>query len=148
MLAALSTPRCQQIIRLSRSACRRLGSPYISSGHLLLALSLDRGGVGEAFREAGLTVDRVSEHLRQCLDWPEQTTEEGGILIGQSAIVAFDRAQAKASVGRPPDIRVNFVGLRHLILALLDEESGTAADILNRFCVERSKIRQALAHGS
>jgi ATP-dependent Clp protease ATP-binding subunit ClpA len=113
---------------------------------LLLGLLLERGGIAEILTKAGLTAELVTEHLRTVADWPEQTNQEDGMIVGRSATLAFERAQAEASKGRPPETRIHFVGLRHLVLALLDEDSGVAADILNHHEVYRDDLRQAFAY--
>ena len=52
-----------QALQESEEHARELGDEYVSTEHLLLALSADRGEAGEILRSAGATPERVLEAL-------------------------------------------------------------------------------------
>ena len=54
-----------QLLRASENEMRELGDEYISTEHLLLALSAQGGGAGEALRAAGVRREKLLEALAE-----------------------------------------------------------------------------------
>ena len=57
------TARARHVLELSVIEARRLGSTFVGTAHLWLALLADNGAAGELLREAGVDMDAVREEL-------------------------------------------------------------------------------------
>ncbi|WP_193450634.1 ATP-dependent chaperone ClpB [Candidatus Methylomirabilis limnetica] len=60
------TPRMEKVLNAALSEAERLKDEYVSTEHLLLAISDEDGGaVGKVLREAGITKDRIYAALQE-----------------------------------------------------------------------------------
>jgi len=60
------TPRLEKVLNAALSEAERLKDEYVSTEHLLLAISDEGGGaVGKVLREAGITKDRIYAALQE-----------------------------------------------------------------------------------
>ncbi|HEY6106623.1 MAG TPA: Clp protease N-terminal domain-containing protein, partial [Anaeromyxobacteraceae bacterium] len=57
--------RLMKLIDGAEDEARKLGDEYVSTEHLLLAASAEKGAAGEALRGAGASPDRIREALKQ-----------------------------------------------------------------------------------
>src|SRR5574337_1079840 len=74
------TPRLEKVLNTALSEAERLKDEYVSTEHLLLAISDEGGGaVGKVLREAGITKDRIYaalQEIRGSQRVTDQTPEE------------------------------------------------------------------------
>ena len=120
------TERMRKVLALAREEANRLRHEYVGTEHVLLGLLREGGGVaGEALRSLAIDPEtirtRVTEIVREgkaaraTLELP-YTTRSKKVLE-----LAMDEA---AQLGHP------YVGTEHLLLGLIREEKGVAAQVL------------------
>ncbi len=68
--------RLLKTIDRAEDEAKKLKDEYVSSEHLLLAIAADKGGAGEAFRDSGLTKERLLEALHEVRGAGRAMTEE------------------------------------------------------------------------
>lgn len=96
----------------------------------MLGLLTLRGGVGgSVLRQFGFSVGGVEAYLSSLRS---QATG--------SATSALERAEVEAQ-----RLEHTYLGVEHLLLGILAEESGEAADLFASVHADRDKMRQAIA---
>lgn len=133
------TPRCQQAIDFARASSVGLGHQYVSSGHLILGLLTVNCGAAAVLRAAGFTTNGVEDYLREHPPAEELTTAKRGVVVGTAAIGVMERAEYEAR-----DTNCNHLGTEHVLLALLEEQGGTASGTFDAFKCDRTMMRQSL----
>ena len=135
-----STPRCKAAIQYAVKTCASLGHSNISSAHLVLGLLSLSGGVGSnVLRSSGLSVESLQKYLAFRQLPAEETIERDGVIFGRSANEALSRAEEEAA-----KFNHTFLGVEHLALSLLSEQSGPARDLFASLQVDRDKMRQTI----
>lgn len=121
------TERVRRILVGARDEAHRLHHEYVGTEHLLLALIRQDGGVAAAVL-ANLNVD-----LGEICKVTEETVHTGK----RSSVDPIDlpyTSRAKKvielSLAAARDLKHNYVGGEHLLLGLIREEKGIAAQIL------------------
>jgi ATP-dependent Clp protease ATP-binding subunit ClpB len=59
------SPRFRRLLDAAEEEARRLKDEYVSTEHVLLALTEDRGPAGQLLQSAGITRDRIYQALQQ-----------------------------------------------------------------------------------
>jgi ATP-dependent Clp protease ATP-binding subunit ClpC len=135
------TPRCRTALNHARESLLRFGHSHVSSAHLILGLLTLHGGVGDSLlRKAGLSVQSVEGYLSSRRSSPEAATIRDGVPMGRSALLAFERAEAECS-----DRQNTYLGIEHLLLGILAEDSAEATDLLASVHIDRKELRRRVA---
>jgi hypothetical protein len=66
-------------------------------------------------------------------------TVQDGIPLGNSALKAFERAETEARARK-----YTYLGIEHLLLGILGEEAGEAADLFGSVHINRGQLAQAV----
>lgn len=134
------TPRCRQALRYANESLSRFGHAHVSSAHLVLGLLTLHGGAADGLlRKAGLSVQSVEGYLSTRRTSAEESRNQDGVVLGCSARLAFERAEAE-TVAR----RHTYLGIEHLLLGILAEESGEATDLFNSVHMDRESLRRKI----
>jgi ATP-dependent Clp protease ATP-binding subunit ClpA len=135
-----TTPRCQMALTYAKDSLSRFGHSHISSAHLVLGLLTLRGGVADSFlRKAGLSVESVEGYLSSRNPSIEPSTIWAGIPLGKSALEAFERAEAETRVRHN-----TYLGVEHLLLGILAEESGEAMNLFASVQIDRERMSRSI----
>ena len=110
---------------------------YIGTEHLLLALVHDGGGVAARDLEAlGISLDAVRQQVEQIIGRGQQP-RSGSIPFTPSTKKVLELAQRESDA-----MGHGYVGTEHLLLGLLREGDGVAAQVLVRLGVDLNRVRQ------
>lgn len=132
-----TTPRCKQAIAHATKACTRFGHAHVSSAHLILGLlALGQGVARNVLRNSGLSLESAERHLSTRKSSDEPTTRREGVLFGSSALEALTRAEQEAR-----NFDHTYLGTEHLLLGLLAETHGEAADLFASIHADRDRIQ-------
>lgn len=124
----------------AKESLPRFGHPHISSAHLVLGLLTLRGGVGDSvLRKFGFSVEGVEAYLSSQRSSEEQATIQDGLVLGRSAVSALERAQVEARTRQH-----TYLGVEHLLLGILAEEHGEAADLCASVHADRESMRRII----
>ncbi|MFZ5900114.1 ATP-dependent Clp protease ATP-binding subunit [Desulforudis sp. 1088] len=134
------TKRAQKVILLAQEEARRFNYPYVGTEHLLLGLIREGEGVGaRILLELGLDADKVRAAI-------EQTVETGQPPAPLREVALTPRAKRvlELSVDEARQLGHNYVGTEHLLLGLIREGEGVAAQILTGMGADLDRVRQMI----
>jgi len=132
--------RVQVVIQLSREEAIRLGHDYIGTEHLLLGLIREGGGIGvEILQNINLDLDEIKKAVEDAVRSSGGTITDGTIPFTKRAERVLRVAAAEAE-----RFKSNTIGTEHLLLALLRDSEGVAAQVLQSFDIMYENVRDEL----
>lgn len=132
------TERAQKVLYYAREEAKNLKYPAIGTEHILLGLLREGEGVGaKALMALGMDLIKVRETITQLVNIGHEDIELGEIGFTPRAKKVIGLAQDEA-------IRwgVNYVGTEHILLGLIREGEGVAAQVLLNLGANPDKIRR------
>jgi ATP-dependent Clp protease ATP-binding subunit ClpB len=139
------TQKSQEALHDAQTKALRFGHQEVDGEHLLLALlEQSEGLVPPLLARAGADVDRLREDLEAELEKRPRVTgsgaEPGKVYVTQRLNRVLEAAEQEAR-----RLKDEYVSVEHLVVALLDEGSGSAAGrILAQHGVTRDSFLQTL----
>jgi ATP-dependent Clp protease ATP-binding subunit ClpC len=134
------TERAQRVMVLSQEEARRLGHNYVGTEHILLGLTAEGEGVAaKALQAMGISLDKVRTEVENVIGRGEDGTPSQMQFTPRAKRVielAFDEAR---QLGHP------FLGTEHLLLGLIREGEGVAAQVLRNLGVDLERMRRQIA---
>jgi ATP-dependent Clp protease ATP-binding subunit ClpC len=126
---------------LQRAAQKALewGSLDLDSDHLLWAALRD-DVVRHVLRQAGADADAIADQVEEEAEIGERTDIAPSLTPDAKAVLlaAYEESRQLGS---------SYVGPEHVLLALAQDEEGTAGELLARFGVTHTKLRGAVIRG-
>ena len=133
------TQRAQQVFILSREEAGGLNHPYLGTEHVLLGLIREGEGLAaKALGELGIQADQVREMV-------EQTIGRGENEVKEIVPTARVKKVIELSVEEARRMGNSYVGTEHILLGLIREGEGMAAQILAAFGVDEDKMLHLVA---
>lgn len=132
--------RVQVVIQLSREEALRLGHDYIGTEHLLLGLIREGGGVAI----------EILQNLEQDLDELKKAIEDsirstgGTITMGNIPFTKRAERVLRVAAAEAERFKSNVIATEHLLLALLKDAEGVAAQVLQGFEITYETVREEL----
>ena len=135
------TPRAQKAIRLAAKEAERFNHPYIGTEHLLLGLvALGEGVAVEVLEGMGVSIEDIRLAVEKVVGQGDgQTQVLGARTYTPRTKKVFQLAQAEAHA-----MQQELVGTEHLLLALLREAEGVAAQVLLGLNVSLEDAQEAV----
>jgi prophage maintenance system killer protein len=133
------TDRARRAVHLAQEEARLLRHNYIGTEHLLLGL-LDEGeGIAaQALGSLGISLEAVRAQVEQIIGHG-QTTPVGHIPFTPRAKKVLELSLREAL-----QLGHNYVGTEHLLLGLLREGEGVAAQVLARLGADHARVREVV----
>jgi ATP-dependent Clp protease ATP-binding subunit ClpC len=137
------TQNVRRVLALAREHANALRHEYVGTEHLLLGLLEDDGVAGAVIQRIGADRDRISQLVLT-------TVQRGRTESNRPDLPYTSRAKKslELSMSEARDMGHNYVGCEHLLLGLLVEGKGIAAQALNSVGVTldgaRTETRRAL----
>lgn len=131
------TERAQKVLYYAQDEARRLNYPAVGTEHLLLGLLREGQGVG-AKALIALNID-----LQKVRDAVEKLVQPGpGMLPGEIGITPRSKKVLGLAQNEALKWGVNYVGTEHILLGLIREGEGVAAQVLLDLGVNPDKVRK------
>jgi ATP-dependent Clp protease ATP-binding subunit ClpC len=131
------TDRARRVVVLAQEEARMLEHDYIGTEHLLLGLVHDGGGVAARALEAlGISLDAVRQQVEQIIGRGQQP-RSGSIPFTPRAKKVMELARRESDA-----MGHGYVGTEHLLLGLVREGDGVAAQVLVRLGADLNRVRQ------
>ncbi len=134
------TPRAQQVLALARKEADRFNHNYVGTEHLLLGLiKLGQGVAVNVLSKLGLDLETVRLQVEQQVGSGPETKMVGNIPYTPRVkkVLALASKEAKA-------LNHSYVGTEHILLGLLREGDGVAAQVLKNLEVNLDKARSEI----
>jgi ATP-dependent Clp protease ATP-binding subunit ClpC len=139
------TERVRRILAMAREEAARLHHEYVGTEHILLGLVRDGEGVAaEVLRGLGVDREAIRQHVLEGVHPGRPGSVPGPDLPYTSrAKKVLELSMTEASM-----LNHSYVGSEHLLLGLLAEEKGIAAQVLSqagvRLDAARARVVQVL----
>ena len=130
------TARAQRAIQLAAREADRFNHPYIGTEHLLLGLvALGEGVAVEVLEDLGVALDDVRIAVERLVGFGGETKTKGELPYTPRTKKVLQLAMAEAHA-----MQQQLAGTEHLLLALLREGEGVAAQVLQSLNVRLDEV--------
>ncbi len=130
------TDRARKVLILAQQEAAKYGHGYIGTEHLLLGLLREGEGVAaKALNSLGLDVDSVRAQVENILGTGQEQTSDIGYTPRAKKVIELAMEEA-LRLGH------NYVGTEHILLGLIREGEGIAAQVLTGLGVDINLMRQ------
>ena len=131
------TERVRKVLSMARQEAIRLQHDYVGTEHILLGLIREGEGVAaHVLGNLSVDLDQVHERVTESVRQGKATIALGELPYTSPAKNVLDFAMAEAR-----DLNHSYVGTEHLLLGLLRESKGIAAQVLNSLGVSIEDAR-------
>jgi Clp amino terminal domain, pathogenicity island component len=130
------TERARKVLTLAQEEARRFNHNYIGTEHLLLGL-LDEGeGVAtKALDNLGVELNRVRAEVERIIGRGDR------MMVGQIGLTPRAKKVLQLAIDEARLLKHRYISTEHLLLGLLREGEGIAADVLKRLDVTLEQAR-------
>ena len=131
------TDRARRVVVLAQEEARLLNHNYIGTEHILLGLIHEGEGVAaRALESLGISLERVREQV-------EEIIGKGGTLpSGHIPFTPRAKKVLELSLREALQLGHNYIGTEHILLGLIREGEGVAAQVLSKLGADLAKVRQ------
>jgi len=138
--------RLRGVLSEAREEAARLRHEHVGTEHLLLALLQDSSRDGDGTPAAGVVLDMLGVDRAKLREVLEQTVLRGPGKGTEEQLAYTSRARAvlELAMAEARMARAGTVDTQHLLLGLVREERGVAAQVLLDFGVTVDKARAEL----
>ncbi len=134
------TARAQRAIQLAAREADRFNHPYIGTEHLLLGLvALGEGVAVEVLEDLGVSLDDVRIAVERMVGFGGETKTKGELPYTPRTKKVLQLAVAEAHA-----MQQQLAGTEHLLLALLREGEGVAAQVLQSLNVRLDEVIEGI----
>jgi ATP-dependent Clp protease ATP-binding subunit ClpA len=131
------TDKARRVVVLAQEESRRLNHNYIGTEHLLLGLLREPEGVGaKALESVGISLDAARVQVEEFIGKGE-TSVPGHIPFTPRAKKVLELALRESK-----QLGHNYIGTEHILLGVLREGEGVAAEVLRKLGAELGAVRQ------
>jgi hypothetical protein len=131
------TDRARRVVQLAEEEARRLDHNYIGTEHILLGLIReDEGIAAKALESLGISLQAVREQVEEIIGQGQQVPSE---------VIPFTPRAKKVlelSLRESLQLRHNYIGTEHILLGLIREGDGVAAQVLVKLGADLNRVRQ------
>jgi ATP-dependent Clp protease ATP-binding subunit ClpC len=130
------TERAQRVIVLSQEEARRLGHNVVGTEHILLGLVAEGHGVAaRALQELG-ALEQVRSEVERVIGRGE------GMTIGQIGFTPRAKRVLELAFDEARQLGHTYIGTEHILLGLIREGEGVAAQVLHNLGVDLERVRK------
>ena len=132
------TDRARKVMALANQEAQRFNHEYIGTEHILLGLVKEGSGVGANVLK-NLDVD-----LRKVRLEVEKLVKSGPDMVTMGRLPQTPRAKKviEYAIEEARNLNHNYVGTEHLLLGLLREQDGVAAQVLMNLGLKLEEVRE------
>jgi ATP-dependent Clp protease ATP-binding subunit ClpC len=132
-----STDRARRVVALAQDEARRLNHGWIGTEHILLALVHEGEGVAARTLESlGISLDAVRQQVEEIIGQGQQAPS------GHIPFTPRAKKVLELSLREALQLGHNYIGTEHILLGLIREGDGVAAQVLVRLGADLDRVRQ------
>jgi hypothetical protein len=133
------TDRARRVVTLAQEEARMLNHNYIGTEHILLGLIHEGDGVAaKALESLGISLDAVRQQVEEIIGQGQQAPSPSeGIPFTPRA-----KKVLELSLRESLQLGQNYIGTEHILLGLIREGDGVAAQVLVNLGAELNRVRQ------
>lgn len=132
------TNRAKQVIKLAKKEAQRLNHNYLGTEHVLLGLlKLGQGVAVNVLRNLNIDFETVRNEVEKLVGYGPEIQVYGDPALTGRVKKVFEYANEEAA-----NLNHNYVGTEHLLLGLLRQTDGVAAQVLENLNVNLKEVRK------
>jgi len=139
------TDQARRVVDLAQEEAKRLNHGYIGTEHILLGLIHEGEGVAaKALELLGISLDAVREQVEEIIGQGQQAPS------GHIPFTPRAKKVLELSLRESQKLGHNYIGTEHILLGLLREGHGVAAQVLEKLGANLDRVRHLviqLVHG-
>src|ERR1022692_482260 len=139
------TDRARRVVVLAQEAARMLNHNYIGTEHILLRLIHEGEGVAaKALQTLGISLEAVRQQVEEIIGQGQQAPS------GHIPFTPRAKKVLELSLREALQLGHNYIGTEHILLGLIREGEGVAAQVLVKLGADLNRVRQQviqLLHG-
>jgi ATP-dependent Clp protease ATP-binding subunit ClpC len=133
------TDRARRVIVLAQEEARMLSHNYIGTEHILLGLIHEREGVAATTLESmNISLETVRREIEEIIGQGQATP------IGHIPFTPRAKKVLELSLRESLQLGANFIGTEHILLGLIREGEGVAAQVLQKLGADLHRVRQTV----
>jgi ATP-dependent Clp protease ATP-binding subunit ClpC len=133
------TDRARRVVVLAQEEARMLSHNYVGTEHILLGLVHEGQGVAaKALEELGISPDALRQQVQETTGQGQQAPS-GHIPFTPQAKKVLELSLSESKV-----LGHNYIGTEHILLGLIREGDGVAAQVLVGLGADLNRVRQVV----
>jgi len=129
------TDRARRVVVLAQEEARFLNHNYIGTEHILLGLT-HQGVAAEALQSLGISLEAVRAQVEEIIGRGVQEP------VGHIPFTPRAKKVLELSLREALQLGHNYIGTEHILLGLIREGEGVAAQVLVKLGADLSRVRQ------
>lgn len=131
------TERARKVVYLAQQEAARLGHNVVGTEHLLLGLVVEGEGVAaKALEVIDISLDRIRQEVEKIIGSGEPNP------FGEIPFTPRAKRVLELAVDEGRHMGHNYVGTEHILLGLIREGEGVAAQVLKNLGADLEKVRK------
>ena len=131
------TDRARRVVVLAQEEARLLNHSYIGTEHILLGLIHEGEGVAaKALESLGISLEAVRNQVEEIIG------QGGSSPSGHIPFTPRAKKVLELSLREALQLGHNYIGTEHILLGLIREGEGVAAQVLVKLGADLSRVRQ------
>ena len=131
------TDRARRVVVLAQEEARMLNHNYIGTEHILLGLIHEGEGVAaKALESLGISLDAVRGQVEEIIGQGQQAPS------GHIPFTPRAKKVLELSLREALQLGHNYIGTEHILLGLIREGEGVAAQVLVKLGADLNRVRQ------
>ena len=132
------TKGAQRVLVIAQEEARRMGHNYVGTEHILLGTVKEESSVSSLLEKLDVTYERVCDEIEELGGMGDfKFSEAFGYTPRTKRVLEMSREEAAK-------LQQNYVGVEHILLALLLEREGVANRILRDIGVDTQQLYQRM----
>ncbi len=131
------TDRARRVVVLAQEEAKMLNHNYIGTEHILLGLTHEgEGAAAKALESLGISLESVREQVQDIIGQGQQQP------TGHIPFTPRAKKVLELSLREALQLGHNYIGTEHILLGLIREGEGVAAQVLVKLGADLNKVRQ------
>ncbi len=131
------TDRARRVVVLAQEEARMLNHNYIGTEHILLGLIHEGEGVAaKSLESLGISLEGVRSQVEEIIGQGQQAPS------GHIPFTPRAKKVLELSLREALQLGHNYIGTEHILLGLIREGEGVAAQVLTKMGADLNKVRQ------
>jgi ATP-dependent Clp protease ATP-binding subunit ClpC len=131
------TDKARRVVVLAQEEAKLLNHNYIGTEHILLGLIHEGEGVAaKALESLGINLDSVREQVQEIIGQGQQAP------AGHIPFTPRAKKVLELSLREALQLGHSYIGTEHLLLGLIREGEGVAAQVLTKLGADTNRVRQ------
>ena len=132
------TDRAKKVMNFARQEAQRFNHEYLGTEHILLGLIKEGEGVAaHVLKNMGIDMTKIRMEIEKIVK-----TGPSMVTMGQLPFTQMAKKVLELSMEEASSLSHNYIGTEHLLLGLIKENEGIAAQVLTNLSVKLEDVRE------